>query len=244
MKLVLTEAEIEALRAPFPRAAYKEYKAGGPTLTTLKPGYYWERLHSVFGVGNVTVVDLVTPERRVQALPDGRAILHFQGKLVIRLQPADRGALEIPLSGMDQLVAETKGNAVEDCWKGCITNAVSKAIFHTLGIGTEMFKGLVHFPDGSKVAALREEDTTPLGITTGATAGPSKVAGKPPANDELALKVKQVRGELIAWGRKDPDAMKELMMGYFEARQMPECKFADLADSEILALDAFRKGLK
>lgn len=165
---------IEALQAPFPQFAYKDYKIGSLVLTSLRAGAIVDRLHSVFGVGNVLIFDKTPLNERLQKLEDGRYVVHYLGSLVLSFKDEDGhdAHFEIPLSGMDLLpslkesLKETKygvyteGRVVEDVWKGCRTNAISKAAFEHLGIGSKMYMGLMPYV-GDKVVEYDGDSSFP-----------------------------------------------------------------------------------
>lgn len=153
----LPKAILDKLEAPFPQYAYKGYKIGKLQLTSLKAGAIIDRLHDAFGVGNVSIIDKTPLEDRLKKLDDGRYVVHYLGELVLMFEN-DKGqadAIGIQLSGMDLLPSlketlketsygvYTEGRVVEDVWKGCRTNAISKAAFEHLGIGKKMYLGLM-----------------------------------------------------------------------------------------------------
>lgn len=119
--------------APFPPEALQQYKKKGPSLTSVKASYLMERLHNVFGHGNVEVgTDLV----EVSSLGD-KPYVQWLGEL--RIWGSD-GELRFSfdLVGLRELDAFLDW---EDTLKSARTNAISKACYENLLLGIDVFKG-------------------------------------------------------------------------------------------------------
>lgn len=144
----LTKIEIDLLEAPFPDEAYTTYPSKGMRLTTLKAAYIMERLHDVFGMGNVTV------RYNEPIVHDGFFVA--SGQVVI--YHAVTGAVRrlIPFCGMGSMPVKMSG--IEDEWKGTVTNAINKALFNDLQIGREMFKGKIVISSDGRVTKPEKED--------------------------------------------------------------------------------------
>lgn len=172
----IPEELLKKLDAPYTQSCYKKYFANGMTLTSLKAGAILGRLHDVFGRGNVVVTDTCPPRDRLVILPDGRTIVNYSGTLTIKFtkfNQVDEDEITFSISGMDLVPSKeetskekpgkglhTNGQLVEDVWKGCRTNAISKALFENLGVGSKMFMGLMVF-EGNEVIEYEGNDNFP-----------------------------------------------------------------------------------
>jgi hypothetical protein len=155
----IPEGILAKLRRPLPARAYQEYNTRSRTLTTVKPAYLIDWLHEAFGIGNVQILE-DPGYQRVETLAGGRIILHYRGMLILHWN--DKGqeeTLSFSLSGLDELLDASKMGTAEDTYKGCRTNAISKAVYENLGLGMPVFKGLLPWQDGGVVEL--EEDLTP-----------------------------------------------------------------------------------
>jgi hypothetical protein len=190
---------VDKLEAPFPQYAFKKYLIGTLQLTSMKAGAIVDRLHSAFGLGNVSIIDKTPIEDRLKRLEDGRYVVHYLGELVLMFEneKGQPDAIGIQLSGMDLLPSldetckkkswgvYTEGRVVEDVWKGCRTNAISKAAFEHLGIGKKMYLGLMPFEtiNGEEVVVEYEGNSSFPQKRSGSPGEPAADPVRPEATD-------------------------------------------------------------
>jgi hypothetical protein len=150
----LTEDEARELSAPFPAEAMSQYKKG-TSLTSVKASFLIERLHTVFGAGNV---EIYNGDVRFGSV-DGKPYVEWRGELRIynRLDGSPR--FKFTLIGVRELDGKSRMD-YEDTLKSCRTNAISKACFENLLVALDVFKG--HPVSAEKAAALDEETSASI----------------------------------------------------------------------------------
>ena len=171
----MSKAIYEKLTAPFgPEALSKDISRGsGNPFTSIKAQYMIERLNEVFGVDgwNSEYVQTVTPEG---VLCKCILTVNIDGKTFKR--EAFGGAEFKMKNGREKLLG--------DVVKSAMTDSLGKAASH-IGVGNDVFKGLVAPPGGSgyasKPAAAKPKATvtkTTGGFNTKASAGAPKTTKK------------------------------------------------------------------
>ncbi len=172
---------------PFPKHAHQPYKVGSQTFTTIKAQFVVNRLNEVLGVDGWQFE--VTERDRI----DNDVIVH--GMLVVKdLETGRPAAIRQSSGGATMHYSKPYKNddpktfvpkpmgSWADKFKSAETDALSKAASH-IGIGNDVFMGLVN-PDGSyKEVAFEEQDNTKPALAAGAkkTSVPAKktVSKKP-----------------------------------------------------------------
>jgi hypothetical protein len=148
-QIKILEDIYKKLSAPFPQEALKADKSRGSlVLTSITAQYIVERLNNVLGFTNWRL------EGEYEKTDNG---ILFQGKLVLflgHLAKTPEGASMyhyVPAIGY----SDNKRN-VGDTYKSARTDALSKAA-STLGVGNDVFKGLVPPPGEKKTEAPKLE---------------------------------------------------------------------------------------
>jgi hypothetical protein len=191
----MTEQEQKDLLKVFPPEAYNTcYFEGGGKGTSLREAYIIERLHEVFGLGMVRIVNL---GRDLEKIGD-HYIGHWTGELQFwgvgeterdLLGPAMKDMfLRFKISLMGQIEYKKKNDErkFQDAFKAMRTNAISKAVFENLLIGRELFKGEVKPGQAPK----SEEEKR---------------------KEEAKLNASRQRAELKSWGKRNTAKIKTLI---------------------------------
>ena len=273
----IPEELLKKLDAPYTQSCYKKYFANGMTLTSLKAGAILGRLHDVFGRGNVVIADTCPPRDRLVILPDGRTIVNYSGILTIKFikfNQVEEDELSFSLSGMDLVPSKeetfkakpgkdphTNGQLVEDVWKGCRTNAISKALFENLGVGSKMFMGLMVF-EGNEVIEYEGNDNFPSkrpgspgaperdrdpdiapernveAPRSSPAAPPAPRQSPPPARESPILSdVRTPKNKALDFALKN----KDKYLPFLEANGMKGKKLLNMSDDEFAKINALMK---
>jgi len=165
---VLTQDQIQALKAPFPDEALSPDTSRGFELTSIKAAYVMERLNEVFGLcgtgwrfahspfeevpvpsGSAEVVTEVALQYRCAAAgePGGAPPVTWNtqtGNWTLRTQDLCLEWSE-PIFACGGRSIGRGGAALTDARKSAVTDGLTKAA-SMLGVGHEVFKGLVRAP--------------------------------------------------------------------------------------------------
>ena len=148
MELKSQEQLKAELTAPLPKEAISQH----PTktyLSSIKAVYVTERLSEVFGIGGWTT--------KVTEIERGD-----KGMIVVKctLEVPQYGIYYESYGGNDNGGESSKNFDLGDAYKGATTDAITK-IGSYLGIGIEVFKGLVKASAPSNNSTPKEEDNRP-----------------------------------------------------------------------------------
>lgn len=185
----ITEEEQEKLLEVFPTEAYNTcYFEGGGKGTSLREAYIIERLHEVFGLG---MVEVVNAQRGLDKIGD-HYVGWWQGRLRIWGQSEGATFVRHSFSLMGQIEYKKKNDErkFQDAFKAMRTNAISKAVFENLLIGRELFKGEVSPGQAPKSDRQKKEE-------------------------EAKRNAASQRAELKSWGKKNLKAIKALIADTF-----------------------------
>lgn len=142
-----TEKDVyEALKASFDEKAYSPLYKGDRTLTSIRAQYVVERLNEVLGIGNWKVVG---------EWKDVEESIVFIGELTYTL-PIE-GAVE---KSTGPVAGASDDRDVGDAFKSARTDCLTKAA-SLLGVGNDVFKGLVNLDESPLKPEDKKQDTKP-----------------------------------------------------------------------------------
>lgn len=243
-----TEEEVKILLSDFDGDAYKEY-TNKASLTDLKSGHLYERMHKAFGIGKVGYRD---SKYTFPVKVGGKEFVIYEGAIeVYRCATEEEASVlrcnnmpcvaggkvirfAIPLSGAWPIGTPQDFN---DAKKSAKTNAISKATFDVLGVATDMFKGHIKKVNGKFVVSKAEPAITNENQQQPMTKRESK-------EEKAERKTATSKDLLVAWAldlskSSGPDAVKAAMKLWWDADPVPGIPMPlmrELSDAQIESL--------
>lgn len=233
-KHVTKEMEL-ALKRSFPLVAYKSVP-GAAKLTSLKPQYIIERLNEVFGVGRWYLDTKMIHNTDTEYVVKGKLVfLDYEIFLHETYGSKDKYF-------WDKWKKENKYCSLADLFKSADTDCLSKSASY-LGIGMDVFKGLITVSENGTVTHLQEAgnqtDIPDKNIEKPFVKVPVKKTEKP----KQAQQVQQTKEPV-----KKPEPKKDIKLDFTKLEE-PQKKLMEGIEKSLRDkvntsefLEAWRKG--